>query len=67
VPAGVDLPREKPRAIGTLWLPMTGQSIELYPCPTCKGPFVPTTPEQIKHCPRCGKDDIRGNRTIMYD
>lgn len=67
VPAGVDLPREKPKPIGTVWIPATGQKIELYPCPACKGPFVPTTADEIKHCPKCGGDDIKFNRTIMYD
>jgi len=31
---------EPPKPIGTVWEPTTGKKCGLYPCPTCKSPFL---------------------------
>jgi hypothetical protein len=69
---GRRMPGEKPipevKPVGKVWLPTTGQVKPLYPCPKCKGPFLPIDSiEELKCCPKCGKPSIKAERTIMYD
>jgi len=60
------VPEIKP--IGKVWLPTTGQVKPLYPCPKCKGPFLPIDSiEELKCCPKCRKPTVSAQRTIMYD
>jgi hypothetical protein len=32
-----------PAPLGKVWVPATGKTLEVYACPTCKGPFLPVT------------------------
>lgn len=35
-----DLPDKPPAKLGTVWNPASGLTADLYPCPTCKKPFM---------------------------
>lgn len=49
-----------PAPLGTVWDAEHGVSLNLYPCPTCKGPFIPFSPdrEKVRYCPKCGESSL---------
>lgn len=59
----------KPRPLPLrFWDALTGRMREIFNCPACKTPFVNMEQiEDLKHCPKCGKDSLKSKRTVMYD
>ena len=60
---------EKPRpAPVRFWDAITGGMREIFRCKTCQGPFVKIEQiEELKHCPKCGKESLKAKLTVMYD
>jgi hypothetical protein len=59
-----------PKLAGSIWLPATGKTVDLYACPDCKNPFLPIDgPEDFKFCPKCGKPGFGYDpkKVIMFD
>lgn len=50
------------------WDAVVGRVREIFRCKTCEGPFVKIEQiEEMKYCPKCGKESLKAKRTIMYD
>ena len=59
--------RPRPQTLGSVWIAASGEVVSLYACPDCRGPFIAVIPDQIRHCPRCGKEEIKFERKEMFD
>lgn len=60
---------QKPRALPLrIWDALTGRIREVFHCPDCKAPFIALEQiEDMKFCPKCGKESLKGKRTLLYD
>lgn len=59
--------KERPLRL-KFWDTFAGKMRELFDCPNCKSPLVRIDQiEELKHCPKCGKDTLKSKRTILYD
>lgn len=68
--ASVTWPRgEKPETAPVrFWDGLVGRLREVFRCKTCHAPFVKLeAPEELKFCPKCGKESLKAKRTILYD
>lgn len=60
---------EKPKpAPVRFWDALTGRLREIFRCKTCQQPFVKMEHiEDLRHCPKCGKETLKAKLTLMYD
>jgi hypothetical protein len=45
-----------PTPLGQVWVAETGKTMPLYPCPSCKGPFLPVTVNDRVKDPKYTRD-----------
>jgi len=54
----------QPKPLGTVWDSQNGQSLTIYACPHCAGPFAEIKSKaDLKHCPSCNKPDFAVDET----
>src|SRR5260370_28603619 len=63
-----------PQKLATVWNPVTGHEIILYPSPECKGPFIQIDEscllqadgKTFTFCPRCGKHSLKLSESLKF-
>ena len=54
----------QPKSLGTVWDSQNGQSLAIYACPHCAGPFAEIKSKaDLKNCPSCNKPDFAVDET----
>lgn len=54
---GAQEPKPRPEPLGQVWDSRTGNTLTLYACPHCKGPFAEIkTKKDLVCCPVCGQE-----------
>ena len=58
---------EAPKPLGKVWVAETGKTLPVYPCPHCKGPFLPVTEaDMLKESKYAPKGSLHEGESLMH-